>query len=225
MKYEYLLFNFVVLAGPILVLMFYKKVQKPKLKVSLFTILITAIVFTMWDMFFTNLVWYFNPQYTLGIHVRSVPIEEVLFFITVPFACLLLWVNMRFLPSNDRKYPLIPSVLGIVAGVLTIVSLYFQWYYSASVCFAFLVCICLDFVLETKLFQKSIFFIFLSSVNILTFIFNLYLTSRPVVTYNLLMKSNLNIITIPIEDFVYGMVLISLVIMLYERTFRKRSFR
>lgn len=225
MKYEYLAFNFAVLSGPILALLFYKKAHKPKMKASLLAILITAVIFTTWDIFVTNIFWYFNPLYILDIQLSFVPIEEVLFFITVPFACLVLWVNWKLLPVIDKKYPLIPSVLCIVAGGLTIVSLYFQWYYSVSVCFAFSLSICLDFLLKTRLFQKFAFLIFLGFVNILTFIFNLYLTARPIVTYNPLMKSNLNIITIPIEDFVYGMVLISLVIMLYERTLRKRSIR
>ena len=225
MKFEYLIFDFVILIGPVLALVFYPRIRKPSFKACSIAITIPLVLFTIADLFVTNVFWYFNPLFIWGPHIGSVPIEEVLFFITVPFACLVLWVNWRALPTSSVVGKSIPITLSIIAGILTIMSLYLGLYYSASVCITFLLSICLDFLLKTKLFQKSTFLIFLGFVNILTFIFNLYLTARPIVTYNPLMKSNLKIITIPIEDFVYGMVLISLVIMIYERTLRKRSFR
>jgi len=71
--------------------------------------------------------------------------------------------------------------------------------------------------IKTNLFNKYYFYYFLSIVFFLTFFFNGYLTARPIVIYNNLLKTNINIFTIPIEDFIYGLALISFVVIIFEK--------
>src|SRR5690606_41226529 len=50
--------------------------------------IIVAIPFIAWDIWFTAKgVWWFNTDYTLGIVLAGLPIEEWLFFICIPFSC------------------------------------------------------------------------------------------------------------------------------------------
>ena len=53
---------------------------------------IAAAIFIIWDHIFTVMgVWGFNAQHLSGFHVLSLPIEEVLFFICIPFSCLFIY--------------------------------------------------------------------------------------------------------------------------------------
>ncbi len=50
---------------------------------------IVAIPFIAWDIWFTAKgVWWFNTNYTLGITLAGLPLEECLFFIFIPFSCV-----------------------------------------------------------------------------------------------------------------------------------------
>lgn len=225
MKSEYLLFNIIVAIGPLLSFLLFANIRKPKLVPSVGAILSTALGFIVWDIAVTGIFWNFNTAYILGPHIGGVPFEEVLFFITVPFACLLLWVNWGRVHDNTNERALVPKLLLLISIAITIWSVQASWYYTAIVSVVLALTIVLDYICRIRIFWKSQFHSFSLVVIFLTFVFNLYLTSRPVVLYNNVMKSNLNILTIPIEDFVYGLVLISCVIILYELIVRLRINR
>lgn len=69
---------------------------------------------------------------------------------------------------------------------------------------------------KTNLFKSLFFLKFLLIIFLLTLIFNYYLTSKPVVIYNNEFNLKLRILSIPVEDFIYGFSLIFLIIMIYE---------
>ena len=55
-----------------------------------------AVVFLLWDEFFTRSgVWSFSNAYTVGIRIGNLPIEEALFFITVPYCCMFIYECVR----------------------------------------------------------------------------------------------------------------------------------
>lgn len=225
MIYEYLIFNIFILSGPLLLFFWKRKdIFKPRIRPLLISIFLAATIFAIWDQLVVNYFWSFNPDYITGLFLADLPIEEVLFFITVPFACLFLWVNYNKRVNHDeaRKLPLILILLAFLLGALLLSK---RLVYSGSVSLIFSLVMMLDVFLKTKLFTKKSFLFFIFFItNALTFIFNLYLTARPVVVYNELVKTNINILTIPIEDFVFGMALISLTIIIYEKILSKRFF-
>ena len=54
--------------------------------------LLTASLFLLWDHFFTIWgVWGFSETYTTGIKLGVLPLEEILFFITVPYASIFIY--------------------------------------------------------------------------------------------------------------------------------------
>ena len=65
--------------------------------------------------------------------------------------------------------------------------------------------------------HKKVVWAFVVIVWVLTLVFNGYLTSRPVVTYNQARLSDVRLLTVPIEDFVYGLVLVGGVVLIYEK--------
>ena len=54
--------------------------------------LIVAPPFVLWDVLVTAAGhWRFSPEYTMGIDIFNLPIEEVLFFLVVPLVSILVW--------------------------------------------------------------------------------------------------------------------------------------
>src|SRR5690349_12042868 len=77
-------------------LMFYKQWK-------LFVLGIAAMmaIFIPWDIYFTSTkVWGFNPEYILGCYIGSIPVEEWLFFICIPYACLFTYHCFKVLINN-----------------------------------------------------------------------------------------------------------------------------
>ncbi len=223
MKFEYLLFNLVVIFGPILALIFRPKLTIPKARPALFSVGISALLFIVWDMVVTGHFWMFNPKYITGIKLWTIPLEEALFFLTVPFACLFLYVNV--MPKFTNKKQISNTSASIACTgllVLCFILLYLGKYYTFSVLLlASLIGVSDIHFFKTKLITSRFMWRFMGMTSLLTLVFNFYLTSRPVVLYNPLYNLNMRILSIPIEDFIYSICLISLMLILYEYYNRK----
>src|SRR6476660_1756512 len=102
MKSAYLLINFLTILFPVL-LSFDKRVQFFKSwKYIVPGLFITGLVFLVWDYLFTVFdVWSFNPDYVTGLYILDLPIEEILFFITVPFACIFIYECLNYYVKKD----------------------------------------------------------------------------------------------------------------------------
>src|SRR5687767_6113258 len=105
--YIYLYLNLLTLFFPLL-LSFDKRVAFYKTWPALFpALLINALIFIPWDVFFTQQkIWGFNPEHLLGIYFLGLPLEEILFFITVPYACIFIYecLNVYFGESFLQKF-------------------------------------------------------------------------------------------------------------------------
>lgn len=97
MKLEYFIVLAVSLAGP-LVLSFSKKMDFWKYPIRLILAVgIPFIIFVIWDIIVTARGhWSFNPLYTTGFNIINLPIEEVLFFIVIPFCGLFTWESVKY---------------------------------------------------------------------------------------------------------------------------------
>jgi lycopene cyclase domain-containing protein len=189
-----------------------------KLGEAFSAIIIVMIPYIFWDSMVTHSHWWFNEKFTLEIRIFNLPIGELLFFISVPFACLLIWetikhkildrVFIRKMGIYFFLYMLVP--VGIFLFVM-------GKEYTGLVLTAIGLSAFLDYLLETNLFTKRNTYIFLGVLTGLILIFNGYLTARPVVLYGIEYQIGFRIITIPIEDFGYGYSLMLFCIIIYEK--------
>ncbi|MGB9591461.1 MAG: lycopene cyclase domain-containing protein, partial [Candidatus Kryptoniota bacterium] len=59
-------------------------------------------VFVVWDILAVEAgVWSFNRSYIIGIRFAQLPLEEILFFISVPVASILVWEATGFWGGRD----------------------------------------------------------------------------------------------------------------------------
>jgi lycopene cyclase domain-containing protein len=221
MNIEYLLFNCLIIAGP-LIMSFEKQIRFIQYRYAFIPAILTALIpFIIWDALVTGSHWYFNEEYTLSLRLLDLPLGEWLFFITVPFACLFIWENIHhFLPKFAPRIisMKIPFVWIIFIALLPVgIVIFHQGYeYTGLVGIALSLVALLDIVLETYLLQRASTYLYIGIEICANMIFNGYLTSRPVVLYNPTMQLDIRIGTIPIEDFGYGAALILLVTIIFE---------
>ena len=132
MSYLYLLLNLGSLSIPFL-FSFHPKLKFYKHWKSLgMGILISMLIFIPWDVFFTiNSIWGFNSSYYLNTKIFSLPIEEWLFFICIPYACVFTHYSLLYYFPNLQltigKTKLI-SYLLILGFLIISIYNYDKWY-------------------------------------------------------------------------------------------------
>jgi len=201
--------------------MFYKK-----WKYLFPAMLLPALFYVIWDIYFTSKgVWSFNENYITGIKLVNLPVEEVLFFIIVPYCCIFIYECIRcYFPSLQDNRLSKQFLLGI--GILLLVSgIYFNSKYYTSWTFIFTaIFIAIIYIAKSffKNFHSTYFLVSYAIILIPFLLVNGLLTSIPVVLYNDIENLGLRIYTIPMEDVFYGMLLVMMDISIYEKL-RNRS--
>lgn len=217
MRFTYLLLNAFTISVPLFRsfeprIQFYKK-----WKYFLPANLITAIFFLVWDYFKTKYgVWQFNNAYITGIRFFGLPIEEYLFFFTVPYACLFiyesvwLFIKSIFLPQSIKWLFIIISISAVCLSPF-----YFHKAYTFSVLFIGGIVWMIAASTFTREQLEKFTITFAISV-VPMFLVNGFLTALPVVIYNNSQNLGIRIGTIPVEDFAYSSILLLMNIGLYE---------
>ena len=181
--------------------------------------LITALFFLVWDAAFTKAgVWGFNPQYVTGVFIYNLPLEEILFFICIPYSCVFTYHCFKLFFKNPewknaRVILLISALLFLVAGII-----FRNKAYTAFTAFSNAV---LLLILAWRNVKQLRIFI-LSYIAVIPFFLlsNGILTGTglesPVVWYNNDENLGIRMLTIPFEDLFYGMLLIMMNVAGYE---------
>ena len=69
----------------------------------LLSILLILLGFGAWDIFATwRGHWYFNPQGVGNIKIINLPLEEVMFFIVIPFCCIFTWEAINYIKAKIK---------------------------------------------------------------------------------------------------------------------------
>ncbi len=214
--YTYTLILTASLAGP-LALSFDRKVAFYKTWKPLFmAMMLPALFYTIWDILFTQLgVWSFNPKHILGIHLINLPIEEVLFFWIVPYCCVFIHRCMEaYFPQQQNK-PIHRLFLKAIGVLLLLMAIFF--YNRLYTCWTFLFNAIFILLLLPKQFHAARFLLSYSITLIPFLVVNGFLTAIPVVIYNDAENLGIRITTIPVEDVFYGMLLVMMNLVLFER--------
>lgn len=183
--------------------------------------ILVAIPFIAWDVWFTAKgVWWFNTDYTLGIVIAGLPIEEWLFFICIPFSCIFTYYcidkffKMEWLASFNN---LIVFFSIIVCSVIAL--LHFDKIYTLITAIAtVMTLIYLHFIVRADWIGKAslVFTVLMLGF----FPVNGVLTgtglATPIVNYNLGDFLGVRIGTIPVEDAVYGYTQFLLVLYFFK---------
>ena len=90
------------------------------------SILIVGIGFLLWDEVFTRMgVWGFNPRYLFGVYLGRLPLEEVLFFLVVPYNFIfILLVLQAYFPN--RKTEMIQRIFTWTMGISSLLMVLFH---------------------------------------------------------------------------------------------------
>ncbi|MGH7456926.1 MAG: lycopene cyclase domain-containing protein [bacterium] len=218
MKFEYLLLNLLIVIGP-LVMSFEKQIRfVNKWRYAFPAIFIAAVPYIIWDVLVTGRHWWFNEHYTLDFRLLKLPLEEWLFFVTVPFASLFVWetIAFHFFDKNLMTMQYVRRGFYLLPLLGAFVFVGGKEYTGLMLVFLGIAAI-LDRMLKTNLFLRRRLLTDLASVLILILVFNGYLTWRPVVLYDKAYQLGIRLGTIPIEDFGYGISLILIATVLYEK--------
>lgn len=219
-KYLYLLIDLLSLLFPLLFSFHPKLNYHKKWKYIIPSTVIVALLFLLWDVYYTHLkVWGFNERYITGVYFFNLPIEEVLFFICIPYSSIFIFhIVEKYKPtwlghtSNKLTNTLIIIVL--IIGLISFGKLY------TSVTFI---------LLGITLFIINKYFIYISLNTFLYsflfilipfFIVNGILTGagieEEVVFYDNNENLGIRILTIPVEDTFYGMLMLLLNVSIYK---------
>lgn len=215
----YLLINILSISVPFL-FSFHPKIQFYKLFRYFFpAMIISALVYLSWDIVFTKLgVWGFNEEYLIGFYIANLPIEEILFFICIPFASVfthytIIKINPRF-HLSDLASKWITRLLIIILSISIVFNTDKAYTTVNAIC---TLLILLFAIYKTPYVLKSFYPTFLI-VLIPFLIVNGILTGSfikdEVVWYNNAENLSYRVFTIPIEDFGYafGMLLLTVVL-------------
>lgn len=218
--YTYLLVNFGCIIVPFLFSFHPKLKFARQWKFFLLPCLLTALFFLVWDGWFTSIgIWSFNPDYVLGWSILGLPIEEVLFFICIPYACVFTYHCMTLFFDLKSEIKIAEKSLLMLVVVLVSIALVNITKLYTSITFI-LLAVFLVLLLYKRVSYLSPFLV--SFILILPFFFisNGILTGSfidaPVVLYNNNHNLNIRLFTIPVEDLFYGMLLLLMNVSGYE---------
>lgn len=189
--------------------------------------LIMAAIFIAWDVMFTQWgVWGFNHEYTVGLRIFGLPLEEWLFFFTIPYVCMFTYEVLNYFVK--------PDILGRAAKWITwghlllfsaLLILYHDLQYTRWVLLFNVVLLALVGVAIRAPWMGR-FYLMFAVITVPFVLVNGVLTGsffdRMVVWYNNETILNFRILTIPVEDLFYAFGMLLLVTVLYE-SFRKRD--
>ena len=170
---------------------------------------LVSIPFIAWDVWFTAMgVWWFNLDYTIGLVIAGLPIEEWLFFICIPFSCVFTYFcidkffNLKGLDGFNNIIVFVSIITISVVGLLNIDKMYT----IVTAVITVLSLIYFHFIARISWISRASFVFSILMIGF--FSVNGVLTGTglesPIVNYNPQEFMGIRLLTIPVEDAVYG---------------------
>ncbi|MBJ59752.1 MAG: hypothetical protein CMP64_04140 [Flavobacteriales bacterium] len=185
------------------------------------SILLMMLLFIPWDICFTHWsIWDFNSDYICGIKVFLLPIEEWIFFIVVPFSCVFIHEVLNYFFNKNLESSSYSKISFFLAIVLALLSVMYSDKLYTLVCFSLTSLSLFILSLYNPVWIGSFFRTFLVSL-IPFLLINGFLTGsfteQPIVRYSSNHIIGFRIINIPVEDSMYCLLMLLIVIATYEK--------
>ncbi|MEZ4938021.1 MAG: lycopene cyclase domain-containing protein [Crocinitomicaceae bacterium] len=222
MPYAYLIINLAVLSVPLW------RSFDPRVGVSKnhraigLAIGITSIIFLIWDIHFTRTgVWGFNPNYHLDFLIFDLPISEILFFLTVPYACIFSYLVIEHFFGHLKIFHFDSRIFSYgLAGfflILAIFNLGREYTFWAS--FAAFLITMINLINRSEFIPKFLvsYLILLLPFILTNGILTGSFSDEPIVWYNDSENLGIRLMRIPLDDFIYNYALLLINITLFEK--------
>jgi len=208
---------------PVFLLSFDRKVHYyTRWKALMPSILVVGLIFIAWDVFFTwREVWGFNETYFLGVTLFHLPIEEWMFFLTVPFACVFIYECLNAYIRKDLLATVEPAITPVLIILCLAVGLiYWGHLYTSTTFLATGSFVAWHYFFADGSYRSRFYLSYL--VSLIPFLMvNGVLTggytAEPVVIYNPAEYLDIRITSVPVDDSVYGFLLLFMVVTGYEK--------
>jgi lycopene cyclase domain-containing protein len=183
---------------------------------------IVAVLFIIWDQLFTQeKIWGFTPEYLQGIYLGDLPLEEVLFFFVVPYACVFIYEVLKAYFPNLK----LMKLGQVVAFAITFAGFLFgtlhmdNWYTASACLIASLLTVGIYFVERVSWYGNFalMFLVAMIPFLIVNGVLTGAVTPDPVVWYSADHIMGPRIITIPVEDMFYNYSMLLPIVWLFER--------
>lgn len=170
---------------------------------------IVALPFIFWDVLFTKQgVWWFDLNYTTGLTLAGLPVEEWLFFWCIPFACVFTYFCLdRFFDLRwSHSFNNIIAFVTVVVCSAAAIVYHNQLYTLVTAVITLLTVVYLHFIAKADwLGQASwVFLILMAGFFPVNGVLTGFGLETPVVNYNPKEFMGFRMFTIPVEDAVYG---------------------
>jgi len=217
----YLWLHFVTVSFPLIRSFEPRVAYYTRFKALFPAILLTGFFFVVWDVWFTkNGVWGFNNDYLIGWFLFELPLEEWLFFVTVPFASVFIYDCVIYFDKQKQlnfRLSTFSWVAGIVLVALAVLFIE-RDYTFYNFLFAGSLLLIHGLILKSR-YLGHFFVAYL--IHLLPFflvngVLTGGVTTDPVVWYNNEENLGIRVWTIPIEDSMYALLLFLMNITYYE---------
>lgn len=229
MQWLYLAFNLAIIAGPFS-LSFDRKVafHRRWLQVGI-SILLVSTAYLVWDVFATRAGhWHFSTEYAGEFRIAHLPIGEILFFVTVPYACLFVYEVVRAYFRERRGVSVRPvRAAGLVLAALAVVVavIFRDQGYTVAVMVSVAVMLVVTTLLDPRMWLSTHTLLFFVFSLVLFLLANGVLTAVPIVGYGTRAIWGARVYTIPVEDFLYNFSMLGLYLFVYRAAGRIRARR
>ena len=192
-------------------------------------IIVVGIFFILWDSYFAyQNVWGFNDEYLVGFRILKLPIEELLFFLLIPYSSIFIHYALKYFVPN---LVLGEKTTNYISYVLFAVGLYLTVSYSdrlyTFVCLGIFTALLLLQIIFKWVYARR-FYISFIIIFIPFYFVNGALTGsyseKPVVFYDNTENLGIRIGTIPVEDAFYCFALLYSIVVLFEYLKTKKAF-
>ena len=180
------------------------------------SIAIVGSSYVIWDIIVTHRGdWWFNSKYLIGVNILGLPIEEILFFVTVPYSCIFIYENLSHFTIEkeviySKFFYYLIMTLFFIFGLI-----YVKQDYTILSLFSCGLFFLVSNTFYSKILKSRNYWLYIIISFIPFIFFNYLLTSLVVVFYNPDAILGIRITTIPLEDFFYNYSMLSFYLLVY----------